>query len=77
MMAQRHLETLSAKYDFTFDAELLFLARRLGYRIAEVPARVSDSHVYKGTHARMWQDNPSILFSLLKVRCNCALGKYD
>ncbi len=64
-------------HDFTFDAELLFLAKRLGYRIAEVPARVSDSHVYKGTRAMVWQDNPGMLFSLLKVRCNYALGKYD
>ncbi len=64
-------------FDFTFDAELLFLARRFGYRIAEVPARVLDTHVYKGSHVSLLRDTPRMLLSLLRIRCNSALGKYD
>jgi dolichyl-phosphate beta-glucosyltransferase len=64
-------------FDFCFDAELLFLAGRLGYRIAEVPARVSDAHVYRGSQVNLWRDPPRMFFSLLRICCNNAQGKYD
>ncbi|PSB29655.1 glycosyl transferase, partial [filamentous cyanobacterium Phorm 46] len=31
---------------FSFDAELLFLAEKKGYTIGEIPARVSEQHLY-------------------------------
>ena len=62
-------------FDFCFDAELLFLARRLGFRIAEVPARVSESHVYRGSQVNLWRDPPRMFLSLLRIRCNSARGK--
>jgi len=64
-------------FDFTFDAELLFLARRLGYRIAEVPAQVSETHVYKGSHVSLLRDTPRMFLSIIRIRCNSTLGKYD
>jgi dolichyl-phosphate beta-glucosyltransferase len=64
-------------FDFSFDAELLFLARHLGYRIAEVPARVSETHVYKGSHVSLLRDTPLMFLSLIRIQCNRALGKYD
>jgi len=63
-------------FDFCFDAELLFLARRLGYRIAELPARVSESHVYRGSQVNLWRDPPRMFLSLVRIRCNSARGKY-
>jgi len=63
-------------FDFTFDAELLFLARRLGYRIAEVPAQVSETHAYKGSHVSLLRDTPRMFLSLIRIRFNGALGKY-
>ena len=63
--------------DFCFDAELLFLARRLGFSIAEVPARVSHSHVYRGSQVNLRRDPPRMLLSLVRICCNSAQGKYD
>ena len=58
---------------FSFDVELLFLARKYGFRIAEVPVRWFDSpasrvHAVKDS-ARMFRD-------LFLVRWNWLRGKY-
>ena len=58
---------------FGFDAEVLYLARRLGYRIAEVPVRWN--HV-EGTKISMFRDSLGMFLDLLRVRWNQLLGRY-
>jgi len=57
---------------FSFDAEILFIARKLGYRIAEVPVRWNN---VEGTKVSMWNGAQSFL-DLIKIRSNAARGNY-
>jgi dolichyl-phosphate beta-glucosyltransferase len=57
---------------FGFDVEVLFIARRLGYRTLEVPVRWNDS---AGTKVGLWQGMSAFL-DPLKVRWNALNGKY-
>ncbi len=61
---------------FAFDAELIFLAKRLGYRIGEVPAIVSEEHSYKVSTMNMWRDPFKMLLSVSRVRFNAIMGRY-
>lgn len=56
-----------------FDAELLVIARRLGYRVAEAPVRWINSPDSKLSLVR---DTPKILLELLRIRVNDWRGKY-
>lgn len=58
---------------FGFDPEILFLARRRGLRIAEVP--VSWAH-HPATKVHVYRDSLLMFVDLLRVRLNSALGKY-
>ena len=58
---------------FGFDAEVLYLAHHLGYRIAEVPVRWN--HV-EGTKISMFRDSLGMFLDLLRVRWNQLLGRY-
>lgn len=62
--------------DFCFDAELLFLARRFGYRIGEIPATVHHDHAYQGSKVKLILDPFRMFFSLLRIRCNSLVGRY-
>lgn len=57
-----------------FDVELLFLARRAGYRIAEVP--VVWTHA-KGSKVRPGVDSVRMFADVLAVRWNALRGKYN
>ena len=61
-------------FDWSFDAELLLLARRLGYRIEEVPVQWHDE---EGTKVRLGRDVLASLGNLLRIRWNGLRGKYD
>ena len=61
-------------YDWSFDAELLFLARHLGYRIGEVPVRWADR---AGTKVRLIRDVQQSLAGLIRIRLNAAQGVYE
>lgn len=74
--AAERLFRLVSVHDFSFDAELLYLARSLGYRIAEVPARVSSEHDFKNSTVRLLRDPARMFFSLLRIRLNCLAGRY-
>jgi glycosyltransferase involved in cell wall biosynthesis len=59
---------------FGFDAEVLFIARRMGYKIVEVPVRWRHS---EGTKVSMLRDSMNMFLDLLRVRFNALLGRYD
>lgn len=54
--------------DFAFDAELLFLAKRLGMKIKEIPANVSQRHSYKKSRVNMFRDPLRMFYSLVRMR---------
>ncbi len=58
---------------FSFDVEILAIARSLGFQIAEVPVRWIDSSDSK---VRILRDSSAMLFDLFKVRWNTLLGRY-
>ena len=58
---------------FGFDAEVLFIARRLGFRTVEVPVRWSHS---EGTKVSMFRDSLNMFLDLLRIRWNQLRGRY-
>ncbi len=59
---------------FAFDAEILFIARRKGLGIVEVPVTWINS---PDSRVRIWRD-PALMFrDLLRIRWNALLGRYD
>ncbi len=58
---------------FGFDAEVLFIARLLGYACVEVPVRWSHS---EGTKVSMFRDSVNMFLDLLRVRWNQIRGRY-
>lgn len=69
----RDLFAVSRIDGYGFDLEILFLAQRRGYRIAEVPINWSDQ---PGTKVRVLWDGCCMLRELLAVRQNFARGVY-
>jgi glycosyltransferase involved in cell wall biosynthesis len=57
---------------FSFDAEILFIARKLGLRVAEIPVRWNN---VEGTKVSMWSGAQSFL-DLLTIRSHAARGNY-
>lgn len=60
--------------DWAFDAELLFLAKRFGYEVQEVPARWEDR---SGRKVRLLRDAWSSARGLLEILRNERRGLYD
>jgi len=56
-----------------FDPEVLFIARRLGFKTIEVPVRWSHS---EGTKVRMVRDSLRMLGELARIRWNALRGCY-
>jgi dolichyl-phosphate beta-glucosyltransferase len=59
---------------FGFDVEMLYLARRLGYRVREVPVVWRNS---PQTRVRVGRDSVSMLGDLLRIRWNDLRARYD
>jgi hypothetical protein len=59
--------------DWSFDAEILFIAQRLHYRLQEVPVRWSD---VRQTKVRLLRDTGRSLLGLLRIRLHAARGYY-
>ncbi|KKT32193.1 MAG: Glycosyl transferase family 2 [Candidatus Woesebacteria bacterium GW2011_GWB1_44_11] len=57
-----------------FDLEILYIARKLGYKVAEVPV---DWHHKEGTKVDPIKDSIEGLRGLLLVRINALQGKYN
>jgi glycosyltransferase involved in cell wall biosynthesis len=60
---------------FAFDAELLFLARRMNLRVAILPVRILKDA--RNTNVRIVRDSLNMLGALIKIRWNESLGCYD
>ena len=58
---------------FSFDAEVLFLARRSGYRVREIPFRLVQDRV---TSIDFLAETPKMLRDLVLIRWNDARGRY-
>jgi glycosyltransferase involved in cell wall biosynthesis len=58
---------------FAFDVELLFIARRLGYRVAEVPVRWLDS---TESRVRLGHHGLRMLMDLFRIRYRALRGAY-
>lgn len=71
--AAQTLFSLSVIDDWSFDAEVLFIAQRLGYLIKEVPVSWHDE---PGTKVRLWKDAVRSLLGLATIRANFLRGRY-
>ncbi len=56
-----------------FDAEVLFIARKLGFKTIEVPVHWSHS---EGTKVNMIRDSANMFIDLFRVRWNYLRGRY-
>lgn len=59
---------------FAFDVECLYLAERLGYRVAEIP--VSWSHVPE-SRVRLGTDSARMLLEVIGIRLAAWMGRYS
>ena len=59
--------------NWSFDAEILFLARLRGYRVVEIPVVWRND---QGTKVRIWKDAVNSFLGLLAIRLNHFVGKY-
>lgn len=74
--AAQRIFTRQRVFDFSFDAEIVFLASRLGYRIAEIPAYVSEEHSYKISKVSLLRDPLRMFVALWRIRLNSLRGRY-
>ncbi|HET9944775.1 MAG TPA: dolichyl-phosphate beta-glucosyltransferase [Actinomycetes bacterium] len=70
----RHLFGLQVVDGFSFDAEVLYLAERLGYRVAEVPVEWIDA---PGSTVDAAKVALQFLRDLVSIRINDLRGAYD
>ncbi|MCX5662087.1 MAG: glycosyltransferase [Planctomycetota bacterium] len=63
--------------DFSFDVEAVFLAHKLGYRVGEIPARVSEAHSYKASKVNLLSDPLKMFVNLVRIRMMSLRGLYD
>jgi dolichyl-phosphate beta-glucosyltransferase len=68
------LFSVSCVDGYGFDLEILYVARRRGYRVSEVPVNWTDQ---PGSKVRVLRDGPRLLWDLLAVRCRYARGRYE
>ena len=59
---------------FGFDAEVLWLTRRLGFRVAEVPIVWRDD---RRSNVRLIRDSGGMFLDLVRVRINAWMGRYS
>ncbi len=71
--AAEELFRLQVLDGWTFDVEVLFLARRKGYRVAEIPI---PWYYVPGSRVRLLRDSFAMLADLLRIRWYAARGRY-
>lgn len=60
-----------------FDVELLFMAQKHGYKIAEVPVEWRDKDVTQGKQRQFFKESQEMLKEILRVKLNDIRGFYD
>lgn len=68
--------TRSTLSGFSFDVELLFIARRHRLKIVEIPAKVARAHRKKPTKVNLATEPMRMLGDLVKVRWKWLCGRY-
>jgi len=71
--AARELFSRQRLKNWSFDAEILYLARLKGCRVQEIPVRWRDD---RATKVRLWRDVWTSLLGLLQIRLYDFQGKY-
>jgi len=61
---------------FAFDAELLYLAKKLGLSVGQIPAQVLGQHTYKTSQVKLIFDSLRCLKDLFFIRWWSAVGAY-
>ncbi len=62
---------------FSFDVELIYLARKRGYTVGQIPAIVSDKHLVKASKVNLFTDSLKMFADLLKIKYNDFKGLYE
>ena len=62
---------------FSFDVELIFLAKKKGYKIGQIPVMVSGKHLNKVSKVNLLIDSIQMLLDLLKIKYNDIMRKYE
>ena len=62
--------------DFAFDVELLYLCRKLGFSVGQIPAQVASQHTYKTSHVKLIFDSLKCIQELLLIRWWSWTGAY-
>jgi hypothetical protein len=65
---------MQTTYGFGFDPELLFLAKRSGLTIREIPVRWSHA---EGSKISFLRDGMRMFLDLVRIRWNAIIGKYS
>jgi len=76
---QKAAKALFAKQklsDFAFDVELLYLCRKLGLSVGQIPAHVAPRHTYKTSQVKLIFDSLKCLQELLLIRWWSWTGAY-
>lgn len=60
---------------FAFDVELLYLAKKKGYTIGEIPVVVCKKHLYKKSKVKLLKHSIEMAFNLLQIKYNDAVQK--
>ncbi len=59
---------------FSFDVELLYIAKKMNCKIKEAPVTWTDK---RGTTVRLWKDTTKMLKDIIIIRINDVKGKYE
>jgi len=70
--AQRIFKMATVKR-FAFDSEIIFLAKKMGYSIKELPITLQNP---RKSHVRLFLDPLNMFFALMKIRMNDFNGLY-
>ena len=71
--AARELFTRQRLQNWSFDSEILFIARRKGFRVSELPVVWRND---EATKVRLWKDVAASFLGLLSIRLNQLPGRY-
>lgn len=71
--AARRIFSMATINRWAFDAEIIFIAKKFGYSIKELPISLQNP---PRSHIRIFRDSTGMFFALLKIRFNDLKGVY-